>query len=267
MTDATDELVGKIRENYARVLESVATSARRAGRAPEDVRVVVVTKSQPLAVVEAAIAAGVQILGENYVEEALAKIEGIRAKATSGAHDDNDAGMVRAQVGGVEWHMIGHIQSRKAKLLAPLFDMIHSLDSVKLAARLNELAGGLGRTIPVLLEFNVGGEPGKHGWPAADEAVWSQLLDEVEVIADMTHLKVCGLMTMPPLEDDQEAARGHFRQLRKLQEFLGVKHAQAGWHELSMGTSADFRIAVEEGATLVRVGEAILGPRPARERT
>jgi pyridoxal phosphate enzyme (YggS family) len=161
--------------------------------------------------------------------------------------------------------MIGHIQSRKASLVVQNFALVHSLDSQRLALRLNNSAVELGRKPPVLLEFNLSGEKSKHGWEASDDSMWPDLLSDVNAIAILSNLKVRGLMTMPPLSTDPEAARTYFRQLRRLRDFLSKRVPQAEWGELSMGTSADFAVAVEEGATLVRIGQAILGPRPDAE--
>jgi pyridoxal phosphate enzyme (YggS family) len=238
--------VASIAENYGTVLGKIGEAARRAGRAPEAVRVVVVTKLQPVAMVRAALEAGVLLLGENYPEEGARKIQELQPTSWP----------------GVEWHMIGHVQSRKAGIVASWYAMVHSLDSVKLAGRLDREAASHGRKLPVLLEFNVGGEAEKHGWPAVREVEWPGLLPDVETIVSMKNLEVHGLMTMPPLTEDPEVARGYFRRLRRLQEYLAARNATADWSELSMGTSADFEVAVEEGATLVRVGQAILGPRP-----
>ncbi|MFH1185546.1 MAG: YggS family pyridoxal phosphate-dependent enzyme [Chloroflexota bacterium] len=251
MIDRTSDLIASIRDRHTQVLEAIAAAARRAGRSPDAVRLVVVTKSQPYRVVEAAIDAGIHILGENYAEEAVRKIQALQEKPTAPP--------------GVEWHMIGHVQGRKAKLVAPNFDLLHSLDSLRLAERLDRLAAEIGRELPVLLEFNVGGEAEKHGWTASEESAWPVLLDDVEAIAGCPNLKVRGLMTMPPLSSAPEDARIYFRRLRKLQDFLGARIPKAEWAELSMGTSADFAVAIEEGATLVRIGEAILGPRSAWE--
>jgi hypothetical protein len=241
------DLASAIRERYLRVLDTIAASARKAGRAPESVRLVVVTKTQPLEIIKAAIEAGAQILGENYAEEAAGKIAAVGPQS------------------GVEWHMIGHVQSRKSHVVAQHFDLIHSLDSLRLAERLNHSAVEIGRSLPVLLEFNVSGEKSKHGWSAADESEWAGLLDDVNAVAALTNIKVRGLMTMPPLSTDPEEARRYFQRLRRLSEFFAGEVLQAEWHELSMGTSTDFSVAVEEGATLVRVGQAILGPRPNME--
>lgn len=237
------DLAASIRERYHFTLEQIASAARRSGRSPEDVRLVVVTKSQPLEVVQAAIEAGVRILGENYPEEGVTKIQSIPPQS------------------GVEWHMIGHVQSRKARLVAEHFALLHSLDSLKLAQRLDRFAAEQNRLLPVLLEFNVGGEESKSGWNASDESLWDAFLPDVEAIVDLPHLRVQGLMTMPPLTADPNDARRFFQRLRRLRDHLASLFPQADWHELSMGTSADYPVAVEEGATLVRVGTAIVGAR------
>jgi pyridoxal phosphate enzyme (YggS family) len=204
---------------------------------------VVVSKSQPLEVVRAAITAGVSILGENYAEEAVTKISALPQTA-------------------VEWHMIGHVQSRKAELVAAHFSLLHSLDSVKLARRLNLYCDEAGRILPVLLEANVSGEESKFGFPAWDEKHWPDLLPAIDQILTFPRLRVLGLMTMPPFFDDPEQTRPFFQRLRRLQKFLRKNFPQIDWPELSMGTSLDFITAIEEGATFVRVGQAILGPRP-----
>lgn len=235
-------LVSDIRQNLTRVQAQIAESARRAGRNPESVRLVVVTKTHPVETVRAAVEAGAAILGENYAEEAVAKMQAV---------DRMD----------VEWHMIGHVQSRKARLVAENFALMHSLDSLKLARRLDNFAAEAGRVLPVLLEFNVGGEPSKSGWGAGDESRWGELLPEVEEILSLGQLETRGLMTMPPLGEQAEASRAYFVRLRRLRDFLGRHFPQSAWDELSMGTSLDFTVAIEEGATLVRVGTSILGPR------
>ncbi len=238
------DLVASIRENYLRALENIANGVRQAGRSPESVRLVVVSKSQPKEVVRAAIDAGVKILGENYAEEAVEKMMALNSQSA------------------VEWHMIGHVQSRKAKLVAEHFALFHSLDSLKLAERMDRQASEIGRTLPVLIECNVGGEETKHGWPADDESRWPDLLADFNTIGMLSHLKIQGLMTMPPFFEDVERSRPFFRRMRRLSMYLQEKLPQVEWKELSMGTSVDYMIAVEEGATLVRVGQAILGPRP-----
>ncbi len=240
-------LSDSIRERYLQTLERIAAAERRAGRAPGSARLVVVTKSQPVETVRAALEAGVKILGENYPEEAVEKIAAINAA-------------------DVEWHMIGHVQSRKADLIPTNFALLHSLDSLKLATRLDRFAAQAGRVLPVLLEFNVGEEASKFGWSASDETRWPALFPELDMVLKLAYLKVRGLMTMPPLFENPERTRPYFQKLRRLREFLAQNFPAADWSELSMGASADFEAAVEEGATLVRVGTAIVGPRPPKRQ-
>lgn len=237
------DLVSSIRERYLQTIDQISIAARNSNRNPEDIRLVVVTKSQPVEVVQAAIEAGVRILGENYPEEGVTKIQSLAAQS------------------GVEWHMIGHVQSRKARLVADHFALLHSLDSLKLAQRLDRFAAEANSVLPVLLEFNVGGEESKAGWEASDESQWQALFPEVSSILGLPNLQVRGLMTMPPLETEPEDSRRFFQRLRQLRDRLASQFPQTIWRELSMGTSADYPVAVEEGATLVRVGTAIVGAR------
>jgi pyridoxal phosphate enzyme (YggS family) len=241
-----DTLVTQIRERYENTLDNIAAAAQSSGRDPQSVRLVVVSKAKPLEVVQAAVEAGVRLFGENYPEESVSKISSFGPEI------------------GVEWHMIGHVQSRKARLVIEHFDLLQSLDSLKLANRLNRMAKEAGRVLPVMLEFNVGGEESKFGWLAKNETDWPALYPVIESIMELEHLQIRGLMTMPPLETDPEDARVYFRTLRLLRDHLVSRYPDADWQELSMGTSADYEVAVQEGATLVRIGTAILGSRPAR---
>ena len=239
-----NNIVLSIRENYFKTLNQIADAAHKSKRNPDEVRLVVVTKSRPLEVVQAAIEAGVQILGENYPEEGVMKIQSLSGQS------------------GVEWHMIGHVQSRKARLVADHFALLHSLDSLKLAQRLNRFAAEHDHILPVLLEFNVGSEESKFGWNASDKSQWDAFLPEIaSLLEDLPNLRVHGLMTMPPLGMESEASRRFFQRLRQLRDHLAVQFPKTDWRELSMGTSADYNVAVEEGATLVRVGTAIVGAR------
>lgn len=237
------DLVSSIRERYLHTVDQISNAARRSRRNPEDIRLVVVTKSQPVEVVQATIEAGVRILGENYPEEAVTKIQSLAGQS------------------GVEWHMIGHVQSRKARLVVDHFALLHSLDSLKLAQRLNRFAADSNRILPVLLEFNVGGEASKSGWDASDKSQWGVLHPDVASIMDLRNLRIHGLMTMPPLGTEPEESRRFFIILRLLRDHLATQFREVDWRELSMGTSADYPVAVEEGATLVRVGTAIVGVR------
>jgi pyridoxal phosphate enzyme (YggS family) len=237
-----ESFLSTIQERYQYILKQIADSEIRAGRQPGSVRLVVVSKAQPLEVIRAAVAAGISTFGENYTDEAVPKILALReAKA--------------------EWHMIGHVQSRKAELVAANFFMLHSLDSLRLARRLERFCKELDRTLPVLLEFNLSGEESKFGFAAWNEESWNDLEGEVEQILAFPHLRVRGLMTMPPYFDDPESTRPYFKRLRYLQEFLTKRFPGENWKELSMGTSVDFKQAIQEGATFVRIGQAILGLR------
>jgi pyridoxal phosphate enzyme (YggS family) len=231
-----------IEENYRLIVERIAKAAHMAGREPGSVKLVVVTKSQPLEAVARVVAAGALCLGENYLEEALEKIEALAGK-------------------GVEWRMIGHVQSRKAREVAENFAWCDAVDSLKLAVRLDRFAGEAGRTLAVLLECNVSGEESKFGYPAWDETHWPDLVGEFSQVAALPNLQVRGLMTMPPFFDEPERVRPFFRRLARLQAFLSQRLPQASWQELSMGMSGDFEAAIQEGATLVRIGTAIMGPR------
>ena len=239
-----DGLVEQIRDNLAVVETRMQSAARKAGRDPGLVRLVVVTKAQPIPVVWAAILAGAGILGENYAREALEKRAALK------------------DLPAVEWHMIGHVQSRKSQMVAGNFDMLHSLDSLHLARRLEQDLAEKNLSMPVLLQFNIGGEASKSGWQAQDEGSWPGLLADIRQVLACSHLNVRGVMSMPPYFDHPESSRPYFLSTRLLRDFLAAHLPGASWQELSMGTSSDFSIAIEEGATLVRVGQAILGKRP-----
>ncbi len=232
-----------IRQQFERVQERIADAARSVHRQPEEVRLVVVTKTHPLEVVDAAIEAGAEFLGENYADEAIPKIQAIAPRVK------------------VKWHMIGHIQSRKAGLVCEYFDYVHSVDRLKIAYRLDKRAAQLNKMLPVLLECNTSGEESKTGWSIWDEAGWDQLLPDLNEVVRLSHIQVQGLMTMPPFFDQSEFARPYFQKLRRFQAFLCQRIPHVDWHELSMGMSADFEVAIQEGATWVRIGQEILGPR------
>ena len=234
---------GIIRERYEQVLDQVGQAGSRSGRGNEVVRVIVVTKTHPLETLQAALEAGITEIGENYAEEAVKKMQAL------------------GPTPGVRWHMIGHVQSRKAGLAAEHFHLLHSLDSQRLAGKLDRAAQDAGRVLPVLLECNVSGEGSKYGYPAWEEGQWPALVTEAEAILGLRNLAVHGLMTMPPYAESAEQSRPYFERLRRLRDFLRERARGSSWTELSMGTSADFATAVEEGATLVRVGTAILGAR------
>ncbi|MDD5467503.1 MAG: YggS family pyridoxal phosphate-dependent enzyme [Anaerolineales bacterium] len=234
----------QIHANLVRVQTQIAQACQRSQREPGAVRLIVVTKGHPVETLRAAIQAGATDLGENYVEEGMAKI---------------------AALGGENaptWHMIGHVQSRKAKAAVENFSWVHSLDSLKLAARMERFAEEYGCKVKALIECNVSGEETKFGFPVFAEDRWEDLLAPFEQLASLRCVEIVGLMTMAPFLPQAEAARPFFHRLARLRDFLRSRIPSVEWRELSMGMSADFEVAIEEGATMVRIGQAILGPRP-----
>jgi pyridoxal phosphate enzyme (YggS family) len=232
-----------INTRYRQILKRIEEVARESDRAEESIKLVVVTKGQELRKVQAVIDAGAQTLGENYPEEGVEKMERL------------------SHTGQLKWHMIGHVQSRKAQLVCERYDWVQSLDRLKIAKRINRYSDQVGKTMPVLIEFNVSGEESKFGFDARIEKEWPSLSPIVEKILEIHHIEIRGLMTMPPYFDDPEKARPYFVKLHKLRDFLAYRYPQSSWRELSMGMSGDFEIAIQEGATIVRIGQAILGPR------
>ncbi|MSQ27692.1 MAG: YggS family pyridoxal phosphate-dependent enzyme [Dehalococcoidia bacterium] len=222
---------GQITANVAGVMRRIAHAAERAGRPPDVVTLVAVSKTFSAAHVAAAHQAGLRHFGENWIQEAAGKLPAL-------------AGLSPRPV----WHMIGHLQTNKVKQALELFDLIESVDSTHLGEAIAHRAGD--RSIPVLLEVNVGGEPSKHGFRPAEVATACATLRQ------LPQLEVRGLMTVAPEVDDPEQARPVFRELRRLRDELGLA-------ELSMGMTGDFEVAIQEGATLVRLGRAIFGARPA----
>jgi pyridoxal phosphate enzyme (YggS family) len=220
-----------IRGNLERVRERVAKAAERAGRHPSDVLLIGVSKTVEVARIRQAIEAGVAALGENRVQEAKEKV---------------------AEIGRpVPWHLIGHLQTNKVRDALELFDVIHSLDRLELAKEIDKRARGRNRTVDALVEVNLAGEASKGG--VSPDGLGALL----EAVAAMPSVKVRGLMAIPPEAKEPDDSRVWFRALKKLGE-------RYGFRELSMGMSGDFEVAIEEGATMVRVGTAIFGPRLAR---
>ena len=246
-----------IAHNLKRVHERMAEAALRAGRDPAEVTLVAVTKTRPADEVVAAYQAGVRDVGENRVEEATPKIPAVRA-ALPGPQP--------------AWHMVGHVQSRKASDVVAHFDYVHSVDRLKIARRLAGFAHEAGRVMPVLLECNVSGEEAKYGFDLQgwerDEARQAAFFAALEEILALPGLSIQGLMTMAPLVTDPETVRPVFASLRALLDALRERFPSQElapgheWRHLSMGMTDDFEVAIEEGATMVRVGRAIFGPRP-----
>lgn len=227
-------------DRYSPVRDRIAAAARRAGRDPGQVKLVAVSKGRPVEAIRELAQLGQRDFGENRVEEAGDKIIAARIEKLD-----------------IIWHMIGHIQSRKARAVAASFDWVHSVDEASLAEKLNR---HLIRPLPILLECNVSGEEAKYGLPAerfdADPAQWEALCAAIESVLAQPNLQVRGLMTMAPAADPEQA-RPVFRRLCALRDRLAARWPATDWRELSMGMTDDFEVAVEEGATMVRVGRAI----------
>jgi len=222
--------------NYRTIIDRIGDAASKVGRKPEEIKILAASKSQEVDLIRLAIAAGVRMIGENYVQEAEIK--------------------KRAVSESVEWHMIGHLQRNKAKTAVRLFDLIQTLDSAALALELNKEGKKQEKKIRALIEVNLGGEASKSG--IAEDKV----TELVRVIGDLTYLQVEGLMTVPPFKEDPEDQRPYFSALRELQTQLEkLKVPNAPLKELSMGMTHDYPVAVEEGATIVRIGTALFGPR------
>jgi pyridoxal phosphate enzyme (YggS family) len=223
--------------NYRKIVERIAVAAAKAGRDARKVRLLAASKSQPVESICAALAAGVALVGENYVQEAEEK---------------------KNQLAGakVEWHMIGHLQRNKAKLAVELFDVVESLDNLALARELDKEAAKRSKIVRALIEVNLAGEESKTGMAKGEVA------GLLEKISGLPHVRVEGLMTMPPFRENLEEVRPYFHELRDLRDSLNsLNLPNMRLNELSMGMTHDFTVAIEEGATIVRVGTALFGPR------
>ncbi|MRR53579.1 MAG: YggS family pyridoxal phosphate-dependent enzyme [Deltaproteobacteria bacterium] len=225
-----------IAENLKHIQDSIISAAQRSGRNADSVKLVAVSKTQPTEAVKAALEAGQQFFGENYVQEFLEKAQKLPES--------------------VEWHFIGSLQSNKVKYLAGLTRLIHSVDRLSLAQEIDRQWGKVDKVCDILLQVNISGETTKSGTSA------EELFQLAREVALLPHLRVKGLMTMPPFFDEPERARPYFRELKKLSGLLAAEKIPGiTMEELSMGMSGDFEVAIEEGATLVRVGSAIFGER------
>jgi PLP dependent protein len=229
--------VSEVGERLAQVRARIAAAARRAGRDPAAISVVAVSKTVPPDRIKDAVAAGVAVLGENRVQEAQEKIQALGRLA--------------------QWHLVGHLQTNKARLAVQLFDLIHTLDSARLARELDRHARAAGKRLPCLVEVNQGGELTKSGLSESD------VLPFLREAAAGPGIEILGLMSVPPFQEDPEDVRPFFRRLRALRdEAAAAGIASLRMDHLSMGMSHDFEVAIEEGATMVRIGTAIFGPRP-----
>ncbi|MBI5064241.1 MAG: YggS family pyridoxal phosphate-dependent enzyme [Desulfatitalea sp.] len=230
-------MVEDIRDNLTRVLACMTAAAQRSGRTPATIRLVAVAKTHPPEAVRAAVEAGATIIGENYIQEARAKFETLIHLPA-------------------QWHFIGHLQSNKAKYAVRLFQLIHTVDSLGLGAELDRQARKAGKVQEILIQVNISREATKSGVSTA------QAIALARDLAQLPNIKVKGLMTMPPYFDAPERARPYFAALRRLRDDIRAQAIpNVDMQELSMGMTGDFEAAIEEGATLVRVGTAIFGGR------
>ena len=228
-----------IAQNMALVRDRIAAAARRAGRQPEDIALMAVSKTFPAERIREAYDSGLRLFGENRVQEFAGKTDALR------------------DLHSAEWHLIGHLQTNKAAKAVELFAAVDSVDSLRLAQKLNASAQQLGKKLKVLIEVNVGGEAAKSG--VAPES--GELEELLSAAPELEHLEFRGLMTIPPFNDDPQEARPYFRKLRDLRDQIARRLPAFNMRELSMGMSHDFEVAIEEGSTCVRVGTAIFGER------
>jgi len=242
---ASNPFIKTIATNLAQVEDRIQAACRSAGRRREEVAIVAVTKGRSPAEMDGAFRCGLQALGENRIEELEAKRPILEADIAPGRP---------------EWHVIGHVQSRKAERVAASADLIHSVDSVRLAERLERAAATGGRRLPVLLQVNVSGEASKSGFAAQTPADREALLEIIETLRGLPHLDIEGLMTIAPLTPESGLVRDVFRRTRMLLEHIREIFPDREWAVLSMGMSGDFELAIEEGATLIRVGRALFEP-------
>ncbi|WP_353683761.1 YggS family pyridoxal phosphate-dependent enzyme [Thermodesulfovibrio sp. 3907-1M] len=227
-------------ERISSVFKKITYAALKAGRNPEEIKLIAVTKSQSIDKIKEAAQLGLRVFGENRVQEAKNKIEALTEF------------MAQWRI-NIEWHMIGHLQSNKAKDAVRLFELIHSVDSEKLAALINKEAEKIGKIQRVLIQVKLSEEESKFGIEPED----TEKL--IEFCSKLPNIKVEGLMTIPPYFENPEDVRPYFRKLRQLRDFLSGKYSFI--KELSMGMSHDFEVAIEEGATMVRIGTALFGQR------
>jgi PLP dependent protein len=225
-----------IKANYHTIMERISAAATKCGRDPKEIKLLAATKAQDAGKIRVAIEAGVKLVGENYVQEGREKKASMKET--------------------VEWHMIGHLQRNKAKATIEVFDLIQSLDSFTLAKALDKEGEKRGKKVRTFVEVNLGGEETKSG------VARGQVRELLEAIGGLSYLSVEGLMAVPPFREDPEEIRPYFRALKQLrQELQAIKISNVVLNELSMGMTHDYPIAVEEGATMVRIGTALFGPR------
>ncbi len=238
-----NRLENQIKKNYEDVYTKISEAARRSNRNSEEIKVIVVTKKQPLEKIQTAIKIGIKVFGENYPEEAEIKIRGI------------------ANNSDLEWHMIGHLQSRKIPIVCNYFSYLHSLDSLQHAIKLDQYLNTIGKNLLCLLELNLANEQAKSGWKVGNPEEFEKIIPDINNICKLQRIKILGLMAMPPLVEDPKKTRSYVVKLREIRDQITDIFPGMRLNQLSIGTSSDYQIAIEEGSTMVRIGEAILGTR------
>lgn len=235
----SDMMKEEIKRNFENIKQRVAKAALSCGRNPDEIKIVAVSKSHPAETVANGISAGISVFGENYVQEMKDKIEQLQNK----------------KIIQPEWHYIGHLQTNKVKYIIPYVSLIHSVDSVHLAEEISKQAKKINKTIDILIQVNTSGEQSKSG--CAPE----ETCDIFRVVKDIENIKVVGLMTIGSFSDDEYIYRNEFRLLKSMKEQMNIKYPEVDVKHLSMGMTHDFEAAIEEGATIVRIGTAIFGER------
>jgi pyridoxal phosphate enzyme (YggS family) len=246
-----------LEHNLKTIQQRIIDAAQRAGRDPNDITLVAVSKTHPAQSVMDAYALGVRHFGENRIEEAGEKIPITNYQLPS-YQTTQPPNHPTIQPSNITWHLIGHLQSRKVRDAVALFDIIHSVDTVSLAKHISDRAGAIGKTMAILLEVNVSGEESKDGFAPHPR---EKFFDDVRAILAMPNLDVQGLMTIAPIVPNPDDARPHFRALYALRDELAQQFPGCAWQHLSMGMTDDFEAAIAEGATMVRIGRAIFGER------
>lgn len=230
--------------NLEIINSKIQKAALRGEHSFDEIRLIAVSKLQPIEKIQIALDCGIADLGENYPEETLQKITNLPMDLET-----------------IHWHMIGHLQSRKARIVAKHFGFIHSIDSVHVAQVLSQELDNSDRAINGLIELNLTGESSKTGFPAWNADHLDECLENVGQILLMKRINLIGLMTMPPLAENPESSRTVFQKLKRIQDLFSKYFSDHSWKELSMGTSFDYEVAIEEGSTMVRIGQALFGPR------
>jgi pyridoxal phosphate enzyme (YggS family) len=246
-----DKTQSLISQNFQQVMEKISICASKANRSVNQIKLVVVTKNQSVGKILEVIEAGATYIGENYPEETIEKWNQIKENCSN----------------SVQIHLIGHLQSRKIPLIINRFDAFQALDSIRLAEKINaRIIQEQKNPLKIFMQFNVSGENEKFGWPADDEKKWPILTADFERIIAMNGLQLAGLMTMPPFVDTSEENRIYFDRLRRLRDFFVMRYPEIQLSELSMGTSQDYRTAIMEGATFLRIGTLIMGSRDRTDK-